>query len=234
MSPLIASMCLGIVALLAVQPARSTRISAALGIRLGSRPQWSLRSLLARVPGSRWSRAVYEQRQARAIDALSALVAELHVGTPAREALVRAASDVADVCPRTVAAARFGGDVVAGIREDSRAVPVLRGLAAVWQVGEESGAGLALATAALLHGLRESEEMRRTLESQMAGPRASARMLSLLPVVGLLMGMLLGGNPLEWLLGSAPGRICLGGGIALNVAGILWMSRIAGRARATM
>ena len=231
MSALLASACAALIALLAVQPARGTRITEALGIRRANHPPLTPRAILERVPGSRWSRAAHESRQARAIDALSALVAELHVGTPARDALARAVAGIPDVCPRTLAAARCGGDVVVGIREDARSVPALRGLAAVWQVGEESGAGLARATAALVHGLRESEETRRTLESQMAGPRASARMLSLLPVIGLLMGMLLGGNPLEWLLGSTPGRMCLVGGVALNVAGVAWMSRIAVRAR---
>lgn len=185
-----------------------------------------------RIPGSRWARAAALRRHARVIDAVAALVAELQVGAPSRVALSRAFSDVADICPRTLAAARFGGDVVEALEDDGARLPPLIALAAVWRVGEESGTGLATACVALLHGLRESEELRRILDAQLAGPRASARMLSFLPIVGLLMGLMLGGNPLAWLLTTTPGRLCLTAGVALNVAGVLWTRRIATKAMA--
>ena len=59
---------------------------------------------------------------------------------------------------------------------------------------------------------RSSEDVRVDLEGQLAGPRATARMLALLPLVGIGFGMMLGSDPLSWLLGTTPGRLCLPGG----------------------
>ena len=61
----------------------------------------------------------------------------------------------------------------------------------------------------------------------MAGPRATARLLALLPVLGIGFGMLLGGDPLAWLMTSTIGRLCLAGGILLTLAGLWWTGRIA-------
>ena len=229
MSALLAALIAAAVTLVA-QP-RSARMAAVLGIR--GRQPWTQKvvSALERLPVLRWRRAAEQRHRQCAIDALAALVAELRVGTPARVALARALADAPQTCPRTLAAARFGGDVVEAIRQDAVTAAPLRGLAAIWQVAEDSGSGLAAATAALLASVREDEESRRTLSAHLAGPRASARMLSLLPGVGLLMGMMLGTQPLRWLLSTVPGLLCLTLGVLLNVAGLVWMSVIARRAR---
>jgi tight adherence protein B len=79
----------------------------------------------------------------------------------------------------------------------------------------------------LLASARASEDVRRQLAAQLAAPKATARMLSALPLVGLLMGLLLGGDPLGWLLSTAPGLICLLGGVALTGLGAWWTHRIA-------
>ena len=62
---------------------------------------------------------------------------------------------------------------------------------------------------------------------QLAGPRATARTLATLPLIGLLLGVLMGADPIGWLLGSALGLGCLAGGAVLTGLGILWTSRIA-------
>ena len=161
------------------------------------------------------------------LDLLSALVAELQAGLPPRTALTRATEDHAQLCPRTLAAARFGGDVVEAMRTDSQTAPVLRAVAAAWQVGENAGAGLVTSLSTLLASARASEDVRRQLAAQLAAPKATARMLTALPLIGLLMGLLLGGDPLGWLLSTGPGLVCLIGGIALTGLGSWWTHRIA-------
>jgi tight adherence protein B len=54
-------------------------------------------------------------------------------------------------------------------------------------------------------------------------------MLALLPLVGIGFGMMLGSDPLAWLLGTTPGRLCLLAGLVLTAAGTLWTGRIAAR-----
>ena len=172
------------------------------------------------------SRRLRARQRMRAVRALGALAAELEAGQPPHLALERSGGSPC-VWPATVAAVHMGGDAVAGLGLDSRGHPVLRQLAACWQVGSESGAGLADAVGRLASGARAAEDVRVDLEGQLAGPRATARMLAMLPVVGVGFGMMLGSDPLAWLLGSTPGRACLVSGIALTALGMWWTGRIA-------
>ena len=76
---------------------------------------------------------------------------------------------------------------------------------------------------------RAAEDVRVDLEGQLAGPRASARLLAGLPFVGIAFGMMLGSDPLAWLLTSLPGRACLLVGLVLTALGTWWTGRIAQR-----
>ena len=162
------------------------------------------------------------------IEALGALAAELSAGQPASVALVRAAG-VPSAWPHATAAVRMGGDVSAALRLDAERRPVLVQLAACWQVAAHTGSGLAAAAEQLARSARRAEQVRGELEGQLAAPRATARLLSGLPLVGIGFGVLLGADPLGWLLGSALGRLCLIGGIGLTGAGAWWTGRIAAR-----
>jgi tight adherence protein B len=222
-----AALALALAVILMISPAlgqRLVRLRGHLGV---SAPRW--REVLTAVTQrfrSRGARAA-DARRAAVLDLLSALVAELQAGLPPRTALTRAAEVHAQLCPRTLAAATFGGDVVEALRADAQTAPVLRSVSAAWQVGENAGAGLVTSLGTLLASARASEDVRRQLAAQLAAPKATARMLSALPLVGLLMGLLLGGDPLGWLLSTAPGLICLIGGVALTGLGAWWTHRIA-------
>lgn len=164
----------------------------------------------------------------RAIQALGALAAELESGQPPGTALARAAGQPS-VWPATIAALQMSGDVVEAMAVDAREHAVLRQLAACWQVGADTGAGLAVSVGRLAATARAAEDIRVDLEGQLAGPRATARMLALLPLVGIGFGMMLGSDPLAWLLGTTPGRLCVLVGIVLTMAGTFWTGRIAAR-----
>ncbi len=162
----------------------------------------------------------------RVVQALGALAAELESGQPPMAALIRAGG-TPTVWPATAAAIRLDGDVVAGLGADARASPVLQQLAACWLVAASSGSGLAAAVARLATSARSAEDVRVSLETQLAGPRATARMLALLPAVGIGFGVMLGSNPLAWLLTTSVGLLCLAGGIVLTALGMWWTGRIA-------
>lgn len=174
-------------------------------------------------PASRRQRA---RGRVRVIQALGGLAAELEAGQPPREALRRTGGDPA-VWPRALAAVSLDGDVPAGLVEDARAAPVLLQLAACWRVAADSGAALAPAITRLAQSARAAEEVRVDLEAQLAGPRATARMLALLPAVGIGFGLMLGSDPISWLLGTSAGWLCLGAGLALTSLGMWWTGRIA-------
>lgn len=174
-------------------------------------------------PGARRRRAAARMRVVRA---LGALAAEIQAGQVPGVALVRCAG-TPSVWPEAAAAATLGGDVAAALDRDAESSDVLRHMAACWRVAADSGAGLAASVERLASSARVAEDVRVELEGQLAGPRATARTLALLPAVGIGFGVMLGADPLAWLLGSFPGRLCLTVGALLTVAGMWWTGRIA-------
>jgi tight adherence protein B len=54
-------------------------------------------------------------------------------------------------------------------------------------------------------------------------------MLALLPALGLLLGIAVGGDPVGWLLGTPLGLACMVLGLLLVAAGLTWASRIVAR-----
>jgi len=115
--------------------------------------------------------------------------------------------------------------------ESATAVPeVLRALAACWTVCAGSGSGLAAAVERLEQGLRAEQTQRLAVQAELAGPRATAGMLAVLPVAGLVLAAGLGADPLQVLLHTPLGQTCLVLGLALDTLGLLWTARLAARA----
>ncbi len=179
-----------------------------------------------------WRRTEAARRRAAVVELCAGLAAELGAGGSAREALVSASRDVPDVEHLAGVASSPHGDVADALR----ATAVLGGgaglhrLAMCWQVSERSGSSLAPAVARLTATLRDEEQVRREVAAQLAGPRATAVLLALLPLFGLSMGGALGADPLAVLLGTPIGRGCLALGVLLEAIGLLWTARITRRA----
>lgn len=125
-------------------------------------------------------------------------------------------------------------EVAAAIREhavDADDELGWRCIAAAWEVATAAGAALAPTLLRIAEVLHEQEEQSREVEVALAGPRATARVMLALPPIGLALGALLGVDVLGALLGSPPGLVCLGIGIALLVAGRRWTGRLVATAR---
>lgn len=171
------------------------------------------------------------------IELCQGLAAELAAGRTAGEALARAVAAAEFPDPEAlrplVAAARDGGDVSAAL---SAVAPEqggegFQGLAACWKVSVTAGAGLAALVDRVAASLREAQSHRHDVAAQLAGPRATARLLAGLPVLGLLMAAGLGMRPLHFLLGGPAGIGCLVVGLALDACGLWWTHRLVIRAQ---
>lgn len=160
---------------------------------------------------------------------LGAFAAELRAGAAPRAALAGAADGPPCFSALVVAARHPAGDVVRALRDlaERPGGGSASRLAAVWQLGEQTGCSLAGPVSRLAVAHRDDEQVRREVAAQLAGPVATARLLSGLPVVGVLLGHGLGADPLEFLLGTTPGRVCLGAAALLLVAGIRWTTALA-------
>lgn len=163
-------------------------------------------------------------------DAIAEVATDVRAGQPPARAFERAFGD-GDLAPSALAALRLGGDVTEALRTDAaRSMqPILAGVGACWSVATAQGAGLAEALDRLVTQERRAEEVRRELEAHLAAPRATARMLAVLPALGIGLGLLAGGDPVGWLLGTTLGWACLALGVVLVGIGLGWASRIARR-----
>ena len=168
--------------------------------------------------------------RAMVVELLGALAAELRAGAAPRESLAAAAQGWPSLAPLAASARSVHVDVPDLLAAAARHAGAegLRALALCWQVSEHSGAGLAPAVSRLAESLRDDEQLRREVAAQLAGPRATAVLLAMLPLLGLAMGSALGADPLGLLLGTPLGLALLGSGLALEVLGLRWTARIAG------
>ncbi|MXM66353.1 hypothetical protein GR925_23720 [Streptomyces sp. HUCO-GS316] len=193
--------------------------------------------LLRRVRLAAQDRRARERRGDAVIALCGALAGEVRAGRQPGEALLRASRDaggLGDGQAAVLAAARFGGDVPGALAAAARqpGAEGLLGLAACWRVAVDQGAGLAAGLDRLEGALRAERDQRADLRAQLAGARATALMLAGLPVLGLLLGVALGADPLHVLLHTGAGLGCLLVGGLLEGLGMWWAMRIVRSAEA--
>jgi tight adherence protein B len=99
-------------------------------------------------------------------------------------------------------------------------------LAACLEVAETSGCPLADLLSRFAAQLIAEEDAEAARQTALAGPKATVKLLSWLPVFGLLLGMALGVDPLGILLDNILGVATFGAGLLLTVAGRVWSSRL--------
>lgn len=169
-----------------------------------------------------------EARAVRVLAACDGMAADLAAGQPPRAALRRAAQEWDELQPVAVAA-DLDSDVPAALRRLAAAPGAgqLRTVAAAWQVAHRSGTGLATTLGRVAGVLREEQRTRRLVATELAAARATARMMAALPVLVLLLGSGIGGDPLGFLLGTPVGLGCLALGLGLTQLGLLWLERVA-------
>jgi tight adherence protein B len=177
------------------------------------------------------SRRERRERQLAVIELCDALSAELRAGGPPERALERscASRDEWSGISRT---ARLGGDVGAAMVRGSAepGADGLRALAAGWRVASSTGAGLADVVERVATGLRADEDARAEVTASLGPPRATAKMLAVLPVFGLGLGSSMGADPVAFLLDTGFGLACLLLGLLLAGAGVLWVEKLAAAA----
>lgn len=182
-------------------------------------------------------RAVQEGRALES--ALDVLVGELRVGSHPVRAFGVAAQETGGpvgVSLSAVAArARLGADVTAGLRAAGGSSVVSapwERLAVCWQLATDHGLAIATLMRAAQRDIVERQRFSDRVSSSMAGARATATILAGLPVLGVLLGQLIGARPLNFLLGGHAGGGLLVAGTVLACGGLLWADRITDRVTA--
>jgi tight adherence protein B len=176
------------------------------------------------------------------LDAAAGLADDIRAGRSPEEALAGATATIHPLVDRATqgalrvvtGAARTGADVPEALRAVRHAalVPVFRRLAAIWTLND-AGVPLVELLDRLESELRAHRRGAERAAAQMAAARTTARLLAVLPLFGLVLGHLLGADPLDAVLRTTVGGVSATLGMALQVAGSAWTERIARPAAVT-
>lgn len=174
------------------------------------------------------ARRAADRRADGVVEACDALAADLRAGQPPLMAL----RHVVELCPwlePAATAGELGGSVPEALRRLARSPggAGLADLAAAWQVSQGSGSTMAVALARVAAASRGRRATQRLVASELASAQATARLVAALPVMVLLMGSGLGGDPWGFLFGTPAGLACLAEGLLLIYAGLAWIEKIA-------
>ncbi|SDQ18846.1 type II secretion system F family protein [Leucobacter chromiiresistens] len=184
--------------------------------------------LRARLPRLAAATTAAEQRSEAAVVA-ERTAALLRGGVPAARAIALISADA----PPASEVGIVGGRVADGVPVPSAlaaaAEPEWRVLAVAWRLAEVCGAPLAPALQRIAESLRELDRMRERRSVLLAGPRATVRMVAALPILALLLGLLLGFDPVPVLVGPA-GAVIAAVGAGLLGVGVQWSRLLQRRA----
>jgi tight adherence protein B len=206
-------------------------IAALLGAVLSTPLVAVLAGVLAGLAGRAWSArrtsAAEEVRSLALVRGLGALAADLRSGRSLAAATEAAAVACGDE--------RTGRELIRAVRAPDRPPPEPAGepvarIAGAVLLSGRTGCSLAEVLGALEDDLRARHRLELELRAATAGPRAGALLLAGLPVLGLAMGSGVGADPWRVLTTTGTGQVLLVAGVALEVAGVVWVGRLVRRA----
>ena len=180
---------------------------------------------------SRQRRWAEHDAQRAAITAFcTALRAELEAGLQPRAAFTSAVWSRPELADLAEQACRPGSEAdLPSLLEEHAIRPgrrALRALGACWYAADRHGVALAEAVNGIEEGLRAESARLRSTETELAGIRATIRMLAALPLLGFALGMTLHADPLNILLHNRIGQFTLAIGVGLDLVGLLWTDRL--------
>ncbi|WP_285635439.1 type II secretion system F family protein [Lentzea sp. NBRC 102530] len=163
---------------------------------------------------------------------LGGVIDELRAGAHPAHAAEGAAEDTPaparEVLRAAAVAEKLGGDVERTLRnlEQPLLGTAVEQLARAWRVSARHGVALADVLDATRRDLDQRAAFARQVHARMAGPRASAAVLAVLPVIGVVLGELSGAGPFHVLTASPAGQVLLATGAVFVAAGVWWTQRI--------
>ena len=174
---------------------------------------------------------VERRRRADVAQACASLAAQLRIGQVPSVAL-RTAAREHPVLREARDAQDLGGEV-ARVWRTQALQPGFSGLldlARAWQVSTRTGAPMSATLEQVAAEMVAEQDLRAVVAGELSAPRATGKVMAVLPGCGVGLGYLLGGEPVGWLLGGPGGWGCLMAGVVLACLGVLWIEALARRA----
>lgn len=163
---------------------------------------------------------------------LGSMTADLRAGSSFPAALKRGADDLSTsltasielkAAIATAAVIAHRGGRVSTVLSASH--PQLKTLGSLCTLSEKHGIPLSDVFEQAHNQIEARKRHRAATKASLQGPQATAIVLTLLPLAGILMGTIMGAKPAGFLLGGGLGGLLLVIGVALACAGFSW-SRI--------
>ncbi|GEL96829.1 type II secretion system F family protein [Cellulomonas terrae] len=115
-------------------------------------------------------------------------------------------------------------------RGDDGTVQRARAVLAAVRLSEELGAPLAGVLERIASAVAADEEAEGERRAALSGPRSTAQVLAWLPLLGVVLGALLGADPVGVVLSGGPGTVSALVGAALLLLGRWWTAALLARA----
>ncbi|WP_066521888.1 hypothetical protein [Curtobacterium ammoniigenes] len=150
------------------------------------------------------------------------------VGDVRRSTSLAAGGPIADVleAPTPAASAVATHRRTARSSEQVRVAAAWIGVGAVWRLAERTGAPVGPSLSAIAGALRDTADADRACAVALAGPAASARVVLVLPLIGVLLGALTGADSIRVLVSTPLGWCCVIAAAGLVLAGHQWSVRM--------
>ncbi|HUW79162.1 MAG TPA: hypothetical protein VMV52_10510 [Candidatus Nanopelagicaceae bacterium] len=155
------------------------------------------------------------------LDLVTGLADQLRVGHSPIQALAEASVLYPELHLEITSQTRLE-DALAELRDGAvKGADALLKVALFIELSDQRGTSLIPALDAIAESIENELEIEEELLSEIAGARATAILMSLLPVL-ILMAL----HPFHFLFGTLIGRIALTGAVTLNALGRFWLNRI--------
>ncbi|BAX95736.1 hypothetical protein MSTE_00393 [Mycobacteroides stephanolepidis] len=165
---------------------------------------------------------------------LDVLVGELRVGAHPVRAFETTAAElggtVGEVFAAMAARARLGVTLDPAVPRLGPSAAQWDRISSGWALAQRYGLAVADLLDACRTDLQERQRFTSRVNAGLAGPRATAAVLTGLPVAGIGLGQMIGAKPLAVLCSGGVGGMLLIVGVVLACAGLLWSDAITGKA----
>lgn len=144
-----------------------------------------------------------------------------------RENIPQVLIDAAHIAARR---AQSGAPAAGTFIDIKETCPDLGTIGLVWGVAEQHGIPLVELLEQTQRRIDTRLRHRAATTAALQGPQATAVILAILPIAGLLLGSGMGADPVGYLLHTSLGGILMTTGVGLTCAGFLWSQTILERA----
>ena len=169
------------------------------------------------------------RQRAESATMLTLIVGELQAGATMGAALTACLPTLTEPELRreiTVAARRCATGGSAGAELEQSPILALSLMGHAWRIAETNGMALAGVLDNIRHRIDHQNRHESRTKAALQGANATAIVLALLPLLGMVMGHAIGVNVPAFLTGGGVGGLILIAGVSAECAGILWSDHI--------